>query len=93
MTYIRLLDLLIVLKYIPQNINLRIRLNRNPRLHAQLMNIPNQLLRTRLGLARALRALGCCAGDGGFVVETVKVAASFLELLHPFLWLGYRYIR
>ena len=51
------------------------------------MYISNQFLRTRLQLTGRFGAFGCSAGDGGFIVETVEIAASFLEFFDPFLWL------
>jgi len=49
------------------------------------MNISNKLLGTRLEVAYRFGALGSSAGNGGFIVETVEITTSFLELLDPFL--------
>ena len=57
------------------------------------MYISNQFLWTCLQLTGRFGALGCSAGDSGFVVETVEIAASFLEFFDPFLWLDNIYVR
>jgi hypothetical protein len=51
------------------------------------MDVPDERLGVRLCLGRLLGALGI-AGERSFVVEAVQIAASFLELLDPFLGLA-----
>jgi hypothetical protein len=48
------------------------------------VDVADQLLGSRLEVGGLLGAL-CGAGEGGFVVETVEIAACFLEFLDPFL--------
>jgi hypothetical protein len=48
------------------------------------MYVLDQLLGARLAIGRLFGALGR-AREGGFVVEAVEIAASFLEFLNPFL--------
>lgn len=48
------------------------------------MNVADQLLGSRLQVGGLLGTL-CGAGEGGFVVKTVEIAACSLEFLDPFL--------
>lgn len=52
------------------------------------MNIANQLLGIGVEITGGLRTLRGRAGNGGFIVETIQVAAGLLEILDPFLWLS-----
>ena len=49
------------------------------------MHISNHLFRAGLGLDMVCWILGGCRCDSGFVVETIEVAACFLEIFYPFL--------
>ena len=49
------------------------------------MDVLNHLFRAGLGLSMAVRVLGGCGCDGGFVVEAVEIATRFLKFLDPFL--------
>lgn len=49
------------------------------------MDVLDKLFRVGLLVAGGFRRFGSGRVDGGFIVETVQVAASFLEILDPFL--------
>jgi hypothetical protein len=83
-TYIRSLLLVTVLQDLPQHIDGSIRLNSDTSQQALVVDITNKCLGVGLFVGLFLGTLGS-AGECGLVVEAVKVAASLLELLDPFL--------
>jgi hypothetical protein len=90
-THIRPLNPLRIRQDVPQDIHLGIRLDRDPGLHAFLVDVADEFLRAcraRSGLV--LGRLGRHGGDGGFVVEAVEVAAGVFEFLDPSLRLRTR---
>jgi hypothetical protein len=49
------------------------------------VNVLDELLRVRLLVTCGFGRFGGSGIDGGFIVEAVKVASGFLEILDPFL--------
>lgn len=87
-TYIRPFLLVFVFQDIPEDVDGGIRLNGNARLHALVVDIADEFLRA-CQTAGLLVFWGHCSdgGDGGLVVEAVKIASGGLELLDPFMGL------
>lgn len=74
---------------VPQDIHWGIWLDRNTGLHACLVDILDQF--AGAGTARGGLVGGIGGGNGGhgsLVVEAVKIAASLLEVGHPFVRLS-----
>jgi hypothetical protein len=88
-TYIRSLLLVAILQNLPQHIDRSVRLNSNTSQQSLVVNVSDKSLGVSLLVSLLLGALGG-TGEGGLVVEAVEVAASFLELLDPFLGLSSR---
>lgn len=86
-TYIRSLLFLAVLENFPQHINRSIGLDSNTSEKPLIVDVSDKGLGVGLFLCLLLGSLGC-AGEGGFIVETVEIAASLLEFLNPFLGLS-----
>lgn len=86
-TYIRHLILVRVVEDVVKHIDRSLGLDGDSGAHSQTVNVLDKLLRARFGITVSLGRLGGGGVDGGLVVEAVQVAAGFLEILDPFLWL------
>lgn len=86
-TYIRHLILVRVVENVVKHINGSLGLDGNSGTHSQAVDVLDKLLRASFGITVSFGRLGGGGVDGGLVVEAVQVAAGFLEILDPFLWL------
>lgn len=86
-TYIGHLILVGVVKNVIQDVDLSLGLDSDSCAHAQAVNVLDELLGARFGVAVGLRRLSGGGVDGGLIVEAIQVATGFLEILDPFLWL------
>jgi hypothetical protein len=86
-TYVGHLVLVRVVQDIIQHVHGSLRLNSNTGTHSLLVDVFDEFLRVCLLVTCGFGRFGSGGIDGGFVVEAVKVASGFLEILDPFLGL------
>ena len=84
-SYIRHRILVGVVQDIIQHIHGSLRLDGNTCTHSLVVNVLDEILRVCLLVTCGFGGFGGSGIDGGFVVEAVKVASGFLEILDPFL--------
>jgi hypothetical protein len=84
-TYVGHLVLVRVVQNIIQHVHRGLRLDSNTGTHSLVVDVFDELFWVRLLITCGFGRFGSGGIDGGFVVEAVKVASGFLEVLDPFL--------